>query len=249
MALPNAGPDMLKIQKQNLRTAPFPYLVQPDLLEPSLYEQLKTTFPHFERAEGWSRMSKDLMKGDSLFEETVSKGPWKVLHDYFHSDRFLTAMADLFGTCVGSGELMVDLRSLRLSSYVEDRQCIGSGKLSASIAQYQGDKSEVFIRMDIGVGEQGYKRTNHLDWRHRVCSLLLYFDEASETGMVGGSFRINELRDGTYQTFAVVEPKNNLGILKLDNNMSYHSVDEITRIEGRRKTLYVAISSRGRVWT
>lgn len=239
---------MLNIDNNSMVVSPFPYLVQKGLFEPTFYQSLKALYPDFNSAAGWKRMSKDLMRGDDRFNEVVSGGPWKTLFNHLNSQAFVNNMVSLYGDKMQKDGLLVDPSSLRLTDYVETREWIGSHKVSKSVAEYDGDKSEVFIRMDFGVGETGYVRPPHLDWRHRVCSLLVYFDDPIETTMEGGRFIINEKNKDGFSTVGTLEPENNMGIFKLDNNNSYHSVSEVTAIEGQRKTLYIAVSSRGQVW-
>ncbi len=239
---------MLNIDKSLLQDSPFPHLIQRGLFEPNLYKALKATYPEFNRAAGWNRMSKDLMKGDVDFAQAVSQEPWQEFHSYLNSSAFLNTMVDLFQGSFHRDGLTVDPFSLKMTDYVETREWIATNKVSEAIKAFQGNKEDVFVRMDFGIGEIGYKRPPHTDWRHRICSLLVYFDDPEELKMDGGRFIINTRENQEYPTASIVEPENNMGIFKLDSNTSYHSVDEVTAINGERKTLYIAISSRGQVW-
>ena len=239
---------MLNIDPTKLQESPFPYLVQKELFDPEFYKELKATYPDFGKATGWSRMSKDLMRGDAEFAQTVSHGAWKTFFDYLNSSKFLNTMTGLFQKGLQSDDFLVDPKTLKLADHVETREWIATNKVSKAVADFQGARNEVFVRMDLGIGEKGYKRPPHLDWRHRVCSLLVYFDDPAETKMEGGKLIIHKPDGNGYSSVGVVEPENNMGVYKLDNNQSFHSVSEVTAIEGQRKTLYIAISSRGQVW-
>jgi hypothetical protein len=239
---------MLNIDPEELKVEPFPYLVQRELFDPDVYAELKATYPRFDAVAGWRRMSKDLMRGDAGFAEAVSRGAWKQFFDYLNSPVFVFTMIGLFQEGLQSDDFLADSRALRLIDYIETREWIASNRVGKSIAEFEGPLDEVFVRMDFGIGELGYKRPPHLDWRHRVCSLLVYFDDPEETRMEGGRFIVHGSAVSGHRTVAVVEPENNLGILKLDNNRALHSVNEVTAINGQRKTLYIGVSSRGRVW-
>ncbi len=239
---------MLNIDTSRLRTSPYPFLVQQDLLDADTFRALRSSYPVFERSPMWNRMTADLMKGDAGFDAAVSGGAWKQMFDYFHSRCFVDQMLSLYAGTQAAGALRVGMGGLRLTDHVETREWIAEGGVSQRVEAYGGDRSEIFIRMDFGVGESGYARATHVDWRHRICSLMLYFDDADETGMRGGSFRVEEFAGGKSTVRHSFKSRRNLGILKLDDNHSHHSVDEVTRIRGQRRTLYVAVSSRGRVW-
>lgn len=239
---------MLRIQSEALSKTPYPHLVQDQVFDPEFYEALKASYPEFGKAEGWSRMSKDLIRGDRAFDEAISAGPWKELYSYFNSSAFIRDMSSLFKGTFNEDELAVSLDDLNLIDYTETREWISARKVSEAIKHFDGNREDVFIRMDFGRGDTGYVRPNHLDWRHRICSILFYFDDPVETGMEGGHFIIHDEPGDDGNIVSKTKPKNNQAIFKVDNNDSYHSVDEITKIDGERKTLYVAISSRGQVW-
>ncbi len=244
---------MLQIDKTQLKLKPFPHLVQKELFKPDFYDALKSSYPAFGKADEWSRMSRDLMRGDPLFEATISKtGPWNKLFQYFNSAAYLDDMLDLFGEHMLSSGLTVNPSELKIDTdYVETREWIATNKpISKTIQDYQGPREELFVRMDMGVGANDYYRPPHLDWRHRVCSLLVYFDDPQETHMEGGKFIINEQdsNTGKFSDVSTIEPENNMGIFKLDSNTSWHSVTKITNIDGERRTLYVPLSSRGNIW-
>jgi hypothetical protein len=239
---------MLNIDSAALQSSPFPHLAQRNLLDPEMYGELKATFPEFDTAVGWHRMSKDLMRGDPGFTEAVSHGAWKGLYGYLNSSFFLTAMVELFHEGLQSDDFLANPNALKLTDHVETRDWIGGHNVGRAISDFRGALEDVFIRMDFGIGELGYSRRPHLDWRHRICSMLMYFDNPQETKMEGGRFLVHDNTRKDSPVIASLEPENNMGILKLDNNQSLHSVNEVTAIEGQRKTLFIGVSSRGRVW-
>lgn len=240
---------MLNIDKTNLRSHPYSYLVQPDVLPQDIFEELRESFPRFGKSAVWNRMSADLMKGDPGYADAISQGVWSRLHAHFHSQHFVDRMLGLFGGPQAIAGVTIDLAGVRLTDHVETREWIARGSVSARLESFDGDRGEVFIRMDLGLGEVGYERKTHCDWRHRICSVLIYFDDAEELEMEGGHFNVEEVIDGTVHVRESITSRKNLGIVKLDDNRSWHSVDKVTRIKGLRRTLYVAISSRGRIWS
>jgi len=239
---------MLNINTESLALTPYPHLVQEQVFDQDFYRELKESYPDFGKANGWSRMSKDLIRGDSAFDEAVSSGPWKKLYGYFNSNSFIQDMVSLYKGTFDEAKLAIPIEDMNLIDYTETREWISARKVSEAIKEFDGNREDVFIRMDFGRGDTGYIRPNHLDWRHRICSILFYFDDPTEIEMEGGHFIIHDESGENGNIVSKTKPQNNQAILKLDNNDSYHSVDEITAISGERKTLYVAISSRGQVW-
>jgi hypothetical protein len=54
--------------------------------------------------------------------------------------------------------------------------------------------------------------------------------------------------DGGYSEAARIRPRHNRAVIWLNTPGSYHSVVEISSIVGSRRTVYIAISSRERIW-
>jgi hypothetical protein len=239
---------MMNIDTANLRTTPFSHLAQPRVFDADFYSELRDSYPSFDRAAGWSRMTKDLMRGDPDFERALQSPAWKSFHDHVVSPAFLDEMTRLFRSELESPKFMANLDALRITDYIETRSELTSTSVPERIAEYSGPLEDLFVRMDFGVGEVGYSRPPHLDWRHRVCSALFYFDSATETSMVGGDLILHDTSTSVAAAHTTVRPEHNLAVLKLDDERALHSVSPITSITGQRRTVYVGLSSRGRVW-
>ena len=48
--------------------------------------------------------------------------------------------------------------------------------------------------------------------------------------------------------FEKIKPKENLMIVSLQNNISFHDVNPLTEINGNRNTFYMATSSNVKIW-
>ena len=66
--------------------------------------------------------------------------------------------------------------------------------------------------------------------------------------MDGGEHRIWKKIDNEIKVEKVIQPKPNLLLASIQNNMSFHDVNPIKEISGTRNALYIAISCNNPIW-
>jgi len=126
---------MLNINTESLALTPYPHLVQEQVFDQDFYRELKESYPDFGKANGWSRMSKDLIRGDSAFDEAVSSGPWKKLYGYFNSNSFIQDMVSLYKGTFDEAKLAIPIEDMNLIDYTETREWISARKVSEFLSQ------------------------------------------------------------------------------------------------------------------
>ena len=66
--------------------------------------------------------------------------------------------------------------------------------------------------------------------------------------MNGGEHRIWKKINNEMKIEKVIQPKPNLLLASIQNNMSFHDVNPIKEISGTRNALYIAISCNNPIW-
>ena len=132
------------------------------------------------------------------------------------------------------------------------------------------DKSidDIFVYFDFSICRDGYMREVHTDMNNRIFSFMLYL---SEVDGEGGTLDLYSMQDGTgpkvlseengkqkiefnrdnsnISLEKSIQPKENLGIWKLDCENSWHAVPEMKNNKDWRKFVYVAVTSKKqKVW-
>jgi len=123
------------------------------------------------------------------------------------------------------------------------------------IKKLGGDLSTAVIspQMDITRATAGYTRSVHLDRTHHIVSSMLYLNSTKDIGGEGGDLCLHDIKRNT-NVFDVF-PKNedcpivkkikterNLYICWLGCHLGYHSIVPLTKTNGYRKSIYIAIN-------
>ena len=66
--------------------------------------------------------------------------------------------------------------------------------------------------------------------------------------MNGGEHRIWKKINNEMKIEKVIQPKPNLLLASIQNNVGFHDVNPITYIEGSRKAFFMAISASCKIW-
>jgi len=245
---------MLNISSKNLETYPYPHIIQENIFDLDFYKELEKDFPNINvfpphKGEDWYRMSRDLIKGDEAYTKLMNNSAaWKKLHNYIYSQKFVDLIISLFGMYFKEYGCLVNPQKANFVDHLESRQWMTFADVDKEIKKSKANPNDLFCRLDFGLGEIGYIKDIHLDWRHRLISLLIYFSDANEQKMEGGNFYLNKKENDDFKKVKAVKPKSNTAVLMLDTNNSYHSVDELKYSIGPRKSLYIAVSSRRNIW-
>ena len=113
------------------------------------------------------------------------------------------------------------------------------------------DKSlnDIFVYFDFSMCRDGYMREVHTDMNNRIFSFMLYF---SDVNGEGGTLELYSMNgqpqnidsDDNISLEKTVQPKENLGVWKLDDGNSWHAVPKMKGNNGWRKFVYVAVTSK-----
>ena len=265
---------LLTFRPEEVVVEPFPHIVKEGVLEPELYRALKEEFPLdevFDRNETTGgRAGRALYRGDSSFEEHLSRSPaWMELHQYLNSQRFIELVVRLFGEHMQRFECYTDPEKARFVDHVEGREELASRsrvrqKVENTLLRFARPKrtDELFVRMDLAQGAPGYGKPVHCDRPNRLVSMLIYFCDADEIGLEGGDLIVNEpLEKKPYQQYprhprpedvgelTRLRARDNLGLIFLCTNNSYHSVSKIRAQQKYRNFIYCSVTGMGpKLW-
>lgn len=224
---------------------PFAHVVKPDFIEQGAYKELRATFPECPSSTGPTGHS--VYWGDEGYERLLSAHPvWRALHDTFHSDFFIQRVIEQFGDIWTRDGCRVDLSRARYVPYREDRV----DKQRASLRKVEHEPHELWVRMDIHQGHLGYSRPIHLDHARRLISMLIYFCDHKESGLVGGELLMHEGPSQRWYHSRPVRilPRHNLMVAFPCMRQSFHSVSPIEALRAPRNFLQVTISSSIDAW-
>lgn len=272
---------MLNVSASDVKTAPFPHVISNAILPPDLYRRLKADWPtqaEFEQAAAdsgstGSRAGKDsgfdIYRGDPTYDAVLARSAaWHEFDAWINSPAFVTKYQSLFGAHGQNIGISVDIGSSRyVRDYHEPRALLTAGatmKEKLGLAAHKFTRGlntrrtvELFTRLDITRGLSGYAKPPHTDRPNRLCSLIVYFVDAAETGLVGGSLQLFKLKKPASVTdsprhpapadvemVAELTPKENLGVFFPCSNHSYHGVAAITSVGIPRDFLYINISGQ-----
>jgi hypothetical protein len=269
---------MLTITTSDLTPKPFPFVLKQPFIEPELYRQLKAEFPpndFFDRAIGpGSRSGRDLYRGDAEFDAFMQTSPaWRTFYEYINSEMYMRLILDMFGPYFSEFACKVDPAKATFSTYWEPRENLHAKSLLARAyskvtpSALKTSKSEMatndlYSRFDIQQGGVGYDKAVHCDRPNRLVSMVIYFCDADDIGMKGGELSLHEHREtkpyqeyerhphaDNVRTIKTLKARDNLGLLFLCSNNSYHSVAGISALNSYRNFTYINISSRAeRIW-
>ena len=109
---------------------------------------------------------------------------------------------------------------------------------------------ELWVRLDIAQGRNGYDRGPHLDHRRRLVSMLIYMCDADEIGLEGGELVLHGGRPGRPNPIgsATLRPRHNLMVGFACVPHSWHAVTKTTVTRGYRNFIQVQLSSSEDAW-
>lgn len=271
---------ILNLSKDDVVLEPFPHVIKQNIIDPELYKELARDFPETilknEKSMIASRTGSgnDIYRGDDQYKYLTEQfNSWWQLDAYINSNKFMNLVIDLFGNFIDESYSPLNSQSMEYTDYVEPREAMSPPQtnLLEKIRFSLGLKpkfedsvvcNSIFSRLDIHSAMSGYGIPVHCDRANRVISLIIYFCDADETGMVGGNLGIHKHKkakklwqyerhpnkDDT-ELIQTVSPQENLGVFFLCSNHSYHSATTIESIVKPRRFLYINISSKAKqVW-
>jgi hypothetical protein len=196
-------------------------------------------------------MNYDISFGDELYSNLINKSStFKLLHDFIYGEKFMKMFLDLFSKDIEdeikNSFLKIDIKNtpLRVQPY----------EVNNIISKHDFKKKKndfLYPRLDIGIGEIGYGNKFggggiHIDNPQRIISILFFAGGYKK--MIGGEHRIWKKINNEMKIEKVIQPKPNLLLASIQNNVGFHDVNPITYIEGSRNAFYIAISCDNPIW-
>jgi hypothetical protein len=227
---------------------PVPHVVVDPVTDGDTYRSLP--FPkvgeHIDDDERWG-----LVTGDPGYDEFVDQPGWRELRRKLTGEEFVGSVLDAFAADMRRHGCLVDPDGWYLDDFVESRQ----DKERPVLAE-EGDPNRLFVRFDFqSKSGTNYDEFVHVDWNRRVAAGLLFFCDADEEGLVGGELALyrdrrfrNDRECHDPERVLAFTPRHNKGLLFLNSNEGFHGPARIERLTGRRRWVYVAISSHTDVW-
>jgi hypothetical protein len=115
---------------------------------------------------------------------------------------------------------------------------------------------QLFTRMDLHYATDRYRKPVHCDRPNRLCSFIVYFNDAEDIGLEGGELtlhrhrRVKPLhryerypRDEDTELVRTLVPQQNLVVYFVGANNSYHAVNEVRRCQRGRNYAYISVST------
>lgn len=221
-----------------VRASPFPHVLADDWLDGGLYERLRQSFPLCPANTGPTGFT--LFWGDPAYDRLIAEdADWGGFFRAFHSQAFVDHALAQFPQIVAD-EARVDLSSARYVAYRETREEKELARLPASALA----PDDLWVRVDIMQGHDGYYRLPHLDHRRRAITLLLYFCDAEEAEMEGGDLVLH----GAGGEEVAVRPRHNRMVMFPCAAASLHSVTPIRGQSAPRNFVQVILSSSAVLW-
>jgi len=272
---------MLQVHAGDVVADPYPHVVSETMIEPGLFARLKADFPDssiFEKvsaetASVGSRAGKgtgfDVYRGDAAYDALIARSEaWREFDAWINSPQFVAKYQELFGSFADAMDIKADIgESVYERDYVEPREVLtedeGFGErmfrlANQAVGGLRGRKPvQLFSRLDITRSLGGYAKPPHCDRPNRLCSLIVYFSDAEESGLQGGDLLVFKAKkEGPIRTasrhpapddvevVAQLRPKANMGVFFPCCNTSYHGVTAVTSQGIPRDFLYINISGK-----
>lgn len=272
---------MLNVRSEDVVPEPYPHVISDAFLPPELFSRLKADYPD-ERffksvaastAGVGSRAGKntgfDIYRGDEGYRNLMASSPaWTEFDGWINSPAFIAKYQELFGPYANDIGLCADIGASTYNrSYEEPRAVLTEAatigekfstiahKLTRNLRGRHG--VDLFTRLDITRSLGGYAKPPHCDRGNRLCSLIIYFSDADETGLEGGDLLVFQANNpgpvehaprhpkaDTVHVVKQIRPKPNRGVFFPCCNNSYHGVTAVTSQGIPRDFLYINISGQ-----
>ena len=232
-----ATPAFADLERLQPEQTPFWHAVEDDWLEPDLYGELSASFPTCPPASGPTGYT--MFWGDPDYDALVAQNPaWRRLFGHFHSQDFIDHTLSLLKPVIDA-ECRFDLSNARYVPYCETRE----EKQRPWLRHPEHAPDDLWVRLDIMQGRQGYGRKAHLDHRRRLASLLIYMSDADENEMAGGDLVLHGPGGDK-----IVRARHNRMVLFPCHKASSHSVTPIVSQSAPRNFVQVTVSSSQDLW-
>jgi hypothetical protein len=235
---------MLNFRRLPLLRSPFPHVCAHDYLPPGLYRQLSDSFPTCPAASGPTGFS--CFRGDPAYEALiVSNEAWSWLYRSCQSESFVCWALQQFATVWAAGGCLIGTERAHYVDYCESRH----DKERRYLERVLHEPEALWVRLDLLQSHVGYHRAAHRDHQRRLVTMLIYFCDARENEMCGGSLRLHGQSEGSIAQDQTFVPEHNLMVAFPRLPESFHSVDTISRQRRPRNFIQITVSSSTDAWT
>lgn len=140
----------------------------------------------------------DIYRGDAAYDALISgSAAWREFDAWINSPHFVAKYQELFAPYADAMHIKADIgESAYERDYVEPREVLtdeeGFGEriyrlANQAVGGLRGRRPvQLFSRLDITRSLGGYAKPPHCDRPNRLCSPIIYFSDAEETGLQGG---------------------------------------------------------------
>ena len=243
-------------KKINRSNFPYPYIIIEDFFEKEFYKKIESEFPTKNDFLNFSnskvgRMNYDTSFGDKLYSNLINKSKtFKFLHDFIYGEKFMKMFLDLFSKEIkheiDNNFLKIDVKNTPLNTQPYEVE----GIINKHNFRKKSDNF-LYPRLDIGMGEVGYGKKFggggiHIDNPQRIISIIFFAGGYNKIN--GGEHRIWKKINNEMKIEKVIQPKPNLLIASIQNNIGFHDVNPVEEISGTRNAFYIAISCNNPIW-
>jgi hypothetical protein len=231
-----------------VRRRPFDHVVKDGFIRSDLYRAMVESFPACPSGSGPTGHS--VFWGDPEFDALVAASePWRQFHEAVQTQEFVDLCLAQVADELVRGGCLVDPARLRYVAYVESR----ADKERRHIEGPAPPPDRVWVRTDIHQAHTGYDRGCHLDHRRRVMTVLIYFCDAREIAMDGGTLELLPVgRDelSWWERLGVrrVAPRQNLAVMFACSPRSHHRVTPVRAQAAFRNYIQISISLSQDAW-
>lgn len=248
-----------------LQWDPFPHVVADGFLRPEVLAKLEAAFPGLDERDPERPSEYTLFWGDEGFDRLVAKEEaWRTLFDAINSQAFLDYAIRQFQPAFERCGCRLNVERATWVSYQEPRS---AKEAHGALAPLEAD--QLYSRLDLHRAWTGYQRRIHLDHLRRFVTMLIYFDDQADIGMVGGELLLHRRRPelGLFQKAGgtqapwflsrvrhlwsppiTVEPRRNRMVMFPCTSQAWHSVPRIRATERPRTFLQIRLSAAEPVW-
>ena len=236
---------------------PYPHIVFENFFEEKFYKNLEKNFPlevEFEKVENKvNRMNYDISYGDELYSNLIKKNiSYNELHKFIYSNNFVNYFLKMFKNEI-INEIFERFLTQNVLNFPINPEPFEVDEIISKRTHKSNDNTKIlYPRLDIGMGKKNYGINTggkgiHIDNPQRLISILFYLGGYSSVD--GGEHRIWKVKNSeNLELEKEIQPKPNLLIASLQNNISFHDVKPIKEIAGSRNAFYIAISSSVKIW-
>jgi hypothetical protein len=254
--------------EEKINTKPYPHIYSEHFFSESFFNDLDQSFPNSEFYKNIAFQQggrQDLGRWRKEFYEFInSSKEWREFYEFTQSQDFIKLLFNKFEKQLKSND--IEILNWKFSSSIlgyegpiksRFKKLIHFFKISDLLNLIFGKSYSVSFSINRACS--GYSSPPHIDTRHKIIVILIYFNEFSENQNQGkldiyDQISVDELsNDNLKDGFAKndvhlekvksIKTKSNSGIVFINNRRAWHGVDEIDNdTNGQRRFVYISIA-------